>query len=125
VIYVNYKVLSEFHSNGSLPKSCNASFIALVPKGDYQQGLGDFRPISIIVCLYKAIAKVLVGRLKKVMGKLVSENQFAFLGERNMLDGVVVINEVVDEAHRMKKPCFVFKVDFEKAYNSFSWKYLF
>lgn len=42
-----------------------------------------------------------------------------------MLDGELVANEVVDEAKKMKKGCMIFKVDYEKAYNSISWFSLF
>ena len=34
-------------------------------------------------------------------------------------------NEVVEEARRSKRPCMIFKVDFEKAYDSVSWQFLF
>jgi hypothetical protein len=35
-----------------------------------------------------------------------------------------VINEVVDWVRKTKKKCLIFKVDFEKAYDSVSWSYL-
>ena len=41
-----------------------------------------------------------------------------------MLHGVLIANEVVEEAKRRKKPCLVFKVDYEKAYDSISWEFL-
>jgi len=34
------------------------------------------------------------------------------------VDGVLVVNELVDYAKRAKKECLIFKVDFEKAYDS-------
>ena len=38
---------------------------------------------------------------------------------------MLVANEVVEEAKRKQKPCLVFKVDYEKAYDSVSWNFLF
>jgi len=35
-----------------------------------------------------------------------------------------VANEIVDEAHRCKKELLLFKVDFEKAFDSVDWGYL-
>jgi len=40
------------------------------------------------------------------------------------LDGILVANEVVDEAHRFQKEMLLFKVDFEKAYDSVDLSYL-
>ncbi|MCI40326.1 cysteine-rich receptor-like protein kinase, partial [Trifolium medium] len=35
-----------------------------------------------------------------------------------ILDGILIANEVVDEAQKFKKDLMFFKVDFEKAYDS-------
>lgn len=59
-------------------------------------------------------------RLGVKMGKRISPNQSAFLKEIMLVDGVVTINEVVDVAKRSKRHCLIFKLDFEKAYASFS-----
>ena len=42
-----------------------------------------------------------------------------------MLDSVLVANEVVDEMKRKKKRWVIIKIDFEKAYDSVSWKFLY
>jgi len=44
--------------------------------------------------------------------------------DRQILDGILIANEVVDEAHKSKKELMLFKVDFEKAYDSVDWGYL-
>jgi hypothetical protein len=58
------------------------------------------------------------------MGKVVSETQSAFVKDRQILDGILIANEAVDEARKMKKEMLLFKVDFEKAYDSVDWGYL-
>ncbi|XP_057432142.1 uncharacterized protein LOC130724891 [Lotus japonicus] len=115
----------ELWSKGAWPKGSNASFIVLIPKVSSPQSLGEFRPISLIGCMYKVVSKLLAGRLKLVLGKVIDVRQFAFLGGRNMLDSVVVANEVVHEAKVRKKPTIIFKVDYEKAYDSVRWDFLF
>ena len=37
---------------------------------------------------------------------------------------MVIANETVEEAKRSHKPCLVFKVDYERAYDSISWEFL-
>jgi hypothetical protein len=58
------------------------------------------------------------------MDKLISKNQSAFIKGRLLVDGVLVINEVVDLAKRTNVKCMIFKVDFKKAYDSVNWKFL-
>src|SRR3954469_17016868 len=41
-----------------------------------------------------------------------------------MLEGVLVVNELVDYAKKEGSNCLSFKVDFEKAYDKVSWNYL-
>jgi hypothetical protein len=118
------RFISEFHRNGKLAKGLNSTFIALIPKVDSPQRLNDFRPISLVGSLYKILAKVLANRLRLVIGSVISEAQTAFVKDRQILDGVLIANEVVDEARRSKKELLLFKVDFEKAYDSVDWDYL-
>lgn len=41
--------------------------------------------------------------------------QSVFLSSRQILDGVLIVNEIVDLAKRRKEECMLFKVDFQKA----------
>ncbi|GAU47952.1 hypothetical protein TSUD_06860 [Trifolium subterraneum] len=102
--------LAEFHKNAVLPKAITASFLALIPKKDHPQALSDYRTICLVSSLYKILSKVLAVRLKKVMAKLISEVQSAFLPNRQILDGVLVVNELIDLAKRRKDKCLFFKI---------------
>lgn len=41
------------------------------------------------------------------------------------MDSILVANEIVDEVKKRKEPCIIFKADFEKAYDSVRWKFLY
>ena len=118
------RYMREFHRNGCLTKGINNTCIALIPKVDSPQRLNDFRPISLVGSLYKILAKVLANRLRLIIRSVVSDSQSAFIKGRQILDGVLVANEIVDEARKSRKELLLFKVDFEKAYDSIDWGYL-
>lgn len=69
-------------------------------------------------CVYKIVAKLLGNRLRKVIGKVVGEHQFAFISSRQLLDSVLIANELVDSMSKNNKGGLLLKVDFEKAYDS-------
>ncbi|GJV01931.1 RNA-directed DNA polymerase, eukaryota, reverse transcriptase zinc-binding domain protein [Tanacetum coccineum] len=72
----------------------------------------------------KIIAKILTNRLVGVIGDIVNEVQSAFIADRQILDGPFILNEVMHWCTIKKKQALIFKVDFEKAYDSVRWDFL-
>jgi hypothetical protein len=62
----------------------------------------EYRPISLLESVYKLVVKVLATRLAAVMDSIINPNQSAFHKRRLLVDGVLLVNEVVDFAKRSK-----------------------
>jgi len=60
-----------------------------------------------------------------VINKVIDVRQSTFLEGRSLLDSVLVANEVLEEYKRKRKSCVFFKVDYEKAYDSVSWEFIY
>ncbi|XP_071729333.1 uncharacterized protein [Rutidosis leptorrhynchoides] len=118
-------MFSEFHTFASFPKGFNSSFLVLIPKTNSSKLIDQMHPISLINAPYKIIAKVLANRLKKVISNIISDNQHGFVPSRSLLDGVMLVNEVVHLAKKRKSPILLLKLDFTKAYDSISHEFLF
>ncbi|GJU97813.1 RNA-directed DNA polymerase, eukaryota [Tanacetum coccineum] len=114
----------EFFSSSKFPQGCNSSFIALIPKIHDVKDVKDFRPISLIGSLYKIIAKILANRLSLVISDLISDVQSAFIFNRQLLDGLFILNELISWCKHKKINAMIFKVDFQKAFDSVRWYYL-
>ncbi|KAI5417065.1 hypothetical protein KIW84_041886 [Lathyrus oleraceus] len=54
-------------------------------------------------------------RLERVIGGLISHRQSEFVPGRQLLDGVLIANEIVEKSNRDKKEHVHFKVNFKKA----------
>lgn len=67
------KVMKEFHRNCVLPKGANENFLTLIPEVENSIGSNEFRPISLVGCLYKIVAKILSICLRKVLHKVIHE----------------------------------------------------
>lgn len=55
-----------------------------------------------------------------MIANLISKIQSTFIPGRKILDGVLVVNEVIEFAKRENNNCVVLKVDYEKAYDNVS-----
>ena len=102
----------------------NKAYLALIPKCQGAEQVGDFRPISLSNSIYLIIAKVLANRLKEVIDELVRPAQSAFIPGRQMMDSVVMAEEMVAAWRRQGTKGFLWKVDFAKAYDSIDWRFL-
>lgn len=91
-------VQSFFHS-GVLATQLNHTFITLVPKVPNPPMAGQFRPISLCSVAYKIISKLLTHRLKRVMHKLISAPQAAFVPGRSIHGNSIIAHEFI---HSMK-----------------------
>ncbi|RVW76867.1 Transposon TX1 uncharacterized 149 kDa protein [Vitis vinifera] len=118
------EMFKEFHDQNMFLKSINNTFLVLIPKKGGAEDLGDFRPISLLGGLYKLLAKVLAQRLKKVIGKVVSHDQNAFVTGRQILDSSLIANEVIDNWNKKGDKGVICKLDIEKAYDSINWQFL-
>lgn len=54
---------------------------------EHPQSMLEYRPISLIGSMYKIVAKLLALHMNKVLGKVISNYQTAFLPGRQILDG--------------------------------------
>lgn len=94
----------------------NNGVIILIPKVTDANTLKHFRPICLLnVCLL--ITKILTRRLTKVAYKVIDPCQTAFVLGRNILDGVVILHEVLQEMAYTKQSGIILKLDYEKAYD--------
>ncbi|XP_043697156.1 uncharacterized protein LOC122647928 [Telopea speciosissima] len=115
-----------FFSKSILPDSINATFISLIPKTEDVTSFAGYRPIALCNLFYKIITKILSNRLQGVVGKVVSDNQSAFIKGCSIVDNILVCNDVVRGIDQKGiGPTAVLKIDLHKAYDSLSQKYLF
>jgi hypothetical protein len=98
-------------------KRLNFGVITLVPKVKEANCIKQYRPICLLNIDYKCFTKVLTNRLVSVAQRVVGKNQTDFIKGRNILEGVVVLHEVIHELHSSKQKGLIIKIDFEKAYD--------
>nr|GEV71339.1 RNA-directed DNA polymerase, eukaryota, reverse transcriptase zinc-binding domain protein [Tanacetum cinerariifolium] len=87
-----YDAVKYFFTYIVIPKGCNLSFIALIPKIPDANTVKDFKPISLIGSLNKIVAKILANRLVGVLGDIVNVINMS----KSKIIGVLVDSDKVE-----------------------------
>ena len=120
-------------NSGNISANLNHTYIALIPKTKSLERATDFRPISLCNVLYKIESKTIANRLKKIMPKLVSESQSAFMLDRLITDNILVAHETLHHLKTKKNKknkktrktgYMAIKLDMSKAYDRVEWVFL-
>lgn len=121
----DFMQLVNSFSSGSLNLDIlNYAMISLIPKEPKAKTLKKFSPISLINCSFKVFAKLLNNRLVRVADRLIAPNQTTFLKGRYILESVVAAHEIIYDIHRNKESGIILKLDYERAYDRVSWRFL-
>uniref|UniRef100_A0A8I7B9N1 Reverse transcriptase domain-containing protein n=1 Tax=Hordeum vulgare subsp. vulgare TaxID=112509 RepID=A0A8I7B9N1_HORVV len=113
-----------FHENNLDVERLNYGIITMLPKVAGADKMQQFKPICLLRCIYKLITKVLTIRLEPHVDVLFSRHQNAFIKNRDIMDGIMSLHEILHHTYAQKKKGIVLKLDFEKAYDKVNWEFL-
>eukprot|EP00253_Pinus_taeda_P012273 PITA_12273 len=67
-----WEVVEDSRRSGTILKSLNSTFLALIPKIEEAKTPDKFRPIALCNVIYKIISKVIASRLKTILPGIIS-----------------------------------------------------
>ena len=113
-------------TSARVPGYLNKTLIALIPKIQGPETLGNYRPISLCNTVYKIITKVIVARIKPYLDSMISPYQAAFIPGRRGMDNSIIVQEIIHSISRSKggKGHMAIKIDLEKAYDKIEWGFI-
>jgi hypothetical protein len=125
IIKGDYMALVQDFYRGALDiRRLNYGVITLVPKLKEASNIKQYRPICLLNVDFKGITKILNSRLSPMAKEVIGANQTGFVKERNILEGVLILHEVIHELKQSKMRGVILKIDFEKAHDKVRWDFL-
>jgi hypothetical protein len=116
------KVVEESRGQGMV--TLNATFLALIPNYIHPNSFKEFMPIYLCNVVYKLISKVIDNRPKPFLSSSISNEQFGFLFNRQILDAIGSPQEVLHSIKTKNIPSFILQLDPKKVYDKVNWSFL-
>ena len=110
-------------NKGTLTSSFKTAAIRLIPKKGDPTSLKNWRPISLLNCIYKILSRALNNRLKTVNDKLTSRAQKGFSQTRQIQETLINVIEKIAKSNHENVPMAVLAIDQAKAFDSIDHRY--
>ena len=111
---------------GCLSISMRQTVITCLPKGQKDRNLlKNWRPISLLSVVYKLASATIAERLKSTLPHIISSHQSGFLSGRSIADSTRLVYDLMSHTEKNKIPGLLMLIDFEKAFDSVSWSFLY
>lgn len=124
-IYIT-SAINHIFVHGQLPVSQRLGIISCLPKGDKpRQFLKNWRPITLLNVLYKLISGCISYRIKSTLDLLISNTQTGFIQGRYIGENTRFIYDLMSYTEINNLPGLLMLIDFEKAFDSVSWSFLY
>ncbi|XP_026410742.1 uncharacterized protein LOC113305969 [Papaver somniferum] len=109
-----------------IPSGMNSNFLVLIPKIKGAKNAKSFKPIGLSNFCFNIITKIITIRLSRFIHKVVSQQQYAFIKNRNIHEQVLLASELVNEISINRRGGNLgLKLDISQAYDTISWEFLY
>ena len=124
---MGHELLSTVDStwvSGIITSSLNSTFLALIPKKDKPRTFANYRPISLCNLLYKLISKVIAVRIKPFLDFGISQEQFGFLKNCQIIEHIGIVQETLHSIKTKNLRTFILKLDLIKSFDRVNWIFI-
>lgn len=123
LLFRSFKTAIE---KGELSYTQKQGIVSIIPKGNKpREHLKNWRPISLLNITYKIFSTVLANRLKQYLPKLIHDDQKGFMKGRFIGENTRLLYDLLHYTKLNRIPGLLLLVDFEKAFDSISWNFMY
>ena len=111
-------------TKGLLSITQREGIITCIPKDNKPRNqIKNYRPISLLNCIYKIASGVIALRIKGTLHKLIHADQTGFTAGRYTGENTRLVYDIMHLTEENYIPGLLLLIDFEKAFDSVSWSF--
>ena len=119
------KCFNESYIKGQLSLTQRRGVITCIAKKDKpRQYLKNWRPITLLNVDYKILSGIIAKRMKSVLENIINKDQKGFLKNRYIGENIRLVYDLIAELQKHNMSKLILLIDFEKAFDSVSWKFI-
>lgn len=120
------RALNYGYLKGELSTTQKQGLITCIPKENKPKHfLKNWRPLTLLDTVYKIASGTIANRLKTVLDYIINNDQTGFIKGRTIVENVRIIYDVMKFTEEHTIPGMLLLIDFEKAFDSLSWNFLY
>lgn len=114
------------YKNRELSTCQRQGIITCIPKENKSKHyLKNWRPLTLLDSVYKIASGAIANRLKSVLDYIISKDQTGFIKGRYIGENTRLIYDLMNYTEQNNIPGLLLLIDFEKAFDSLSWSFIF
>ncbi|XP_063447938.1 uncharacterized protein LOC134727487 [Mytilus trossulus] len=119
-----FSLLQEIFNDTILSNSQHKGVLTLLHKGGERENIKNWRPLTLLNCDYKIIAKILSERLKIVLPKIIHTDQKGFVKGRNISEANRMIQDIIEYIDNEDEEGIILFLDQQKAFDRVEWEWI-
>ena len=121
-----YRAILDFFNKGKMSLTPRLGIISCLPKSNKpREYLKNWRPLTMLSVIYKLISSALSNKIKPYLPLLIGPTQSGFVEGRFIGDTTRLIYDIIHITDSQNITGLLMLIDFEKAFDSISWKFLY
>ena len=111
---------------GELSITQREGIITCIPKENKPRHyITNYRPISLLNCIYKIASGIIANRIKGTLQKLIHTDQTGFIAGKYIGENTRLVYDTMHHTEIKSISGLLLLVDFEKAFDSVSWAFIY
>uniref|UniRef100_A0A8D8S3W4 Craniofacial development protein 2 n=1 Tax=Cacopsylla melanoneura TaxID=428564 RepID=A0A8D8S3W4_9HEMI len=117
-------LINNIYFTGTWPEDLLKTILVPLPKKSKAKECKDYRTISCICHLTKAITRIILKRIDRKIEENMGEDQFGFRKGKGTRDAIGCLRMLGERVLEVNREIFVSFVDWEKAFDRVDWRIL-